>query len=110
MRQLLAFANGIDWINDRYGWVTEWAVFLSCFISAGNALVRYLFDSSSNGLLEIQWYLFAACVMLGAAQVLRVNEHVRVDIFYARLTGHGKVYIDLFTRRDDAGETGLPDE
>ncbi len=110
MRQLLAFANGIDWINDRFGWVAEWAVLLSCFISAGNALVRYLFDSSSNGLLEIQWYLFAACVMLGAAQVLRVNEHVRVDIFYARLTGHGKVYIDLFTRRDDAGETGLPDE
>ena len=96
MRQLLAFANGIDWINDRFGWVAEWAVFLSCFISAGNALVRYVFDSSSNGLLEIQWYLFAACVMLGAAQVLRVNEHVRVDIFYARLTGHGKVYIDLF--------------
>jgi len=96
MRQLLAFANGIDWINDRFGWVAEWAVLLSCFISAGNALVRYLFDSSSNGLLEIQWYLFAACVMLGAAQVLRVNEHVRVDIFYARLTGHGKVYIDLF--------------
>jgi len=96
MRQLLAFANGIDWINDRFGWVAEWAVFLSCFISAGNALVRYMFDSSSNGLLEIQWYLFAACVMLGAAQVLRVNEHVRVDIFYARLTGHGKVYVDLF--------------
>lgn len=96
MRLLLAIANGIDWINDRFGWVAEWAVFLSCFISAGNALVRYLFDSSSNGLLEIQWYLFAACVMLGAAQVLRVNEHVRVDIFYARLTGHGKVYIDLF--------------
>ena len=96
MRQLLAFANGIDWINDRFGWAAEWAVFLSCFISAGNALVRYMFDSSSNGLLEIQWYLFAACVMLGAAQVLRVNEHVRVDIFYARLTGHGKVYIDLF--------------
>lgn len=96
MRQLLALANGIDWINDRFGWVAEWAVFLSCFISAGNALVRYMFDSSSNGLLEIQWYLFAACVMLGAAQVLRVNEHVRVDIFYARLTGHGKVYVDLF--------------
>jgi TRAP-type mannitol/chloroaromatic compound transport system permease small subunit len=96
MRQLLALAKGIDWINDRFGWIAEWAVFLSCFISAGNALVRYIFDSSSNGLLEIQWYLFAVCVMLGASQVLRVNEHVRVDIFYARLSGHGKVYVDLF--------------
>jgi TRAP-type mannitol/chloroaromatic compound transport system permease small subunit len=96
MRQLLALAKGIDWINDRFGWVAEWAVFLSCFISAGNAVVRYVFDLSSNGLLEIQWYLFAACVMFGASQVLRVNEHVRVDIFYARLSGHAKVYIDLF--------------
>ncbi len=96
MRQLLALARGIDWVNDRFGWIASWAVFFSCFISAGNAVVRYVFDSSSNGLLEIQWYLFAACVMLGAAQVLRVNEHVRVDIFYARLSGHGKVYTDLF--------------
>jgi len=96
MRQLLALAKGIDWLNDRFGWIAEWAVFLSCFISAGNAVVRYLLDISSNGLLEIQWYMFAACVMFGASQVLRVNEHVRVDIIYARLSGHGKVYIDLF--------------
>ena len=96
MRQLLALAKGIDWVNDRFGWVAEWAVFLSCFISAGNAVIRYLFDYSSNGYLEIQWYLFAACVMLGASQVLRVNEHVRVDILYARLAGRGKVYVDLF--------------
>ena len=96
MRQLLALAKGIDWINDRFGWIAEWAVFLSCFISAGNAVIRYLFDYSSNGYLEIQWYLFAACVMLGASQVLRVNEHVRVDILYARLGGRGKVFIDLF--------------
>ena len=96
MRQLLALAKGIDWINDRFGWIAEWAVFLSCFISCGNAIIRYVFDFSSNGFLEIQWYLFAACVMLGASQVLRVNEHVRVDIFYARFGGHGKVWIDLF--------------
>jgi len=96
MRQLLALAEGIDWINDRFGWIAEWAVFLSCFISAGNAVIRYVFDYSSNGFLEIQWYLFAACVMLGASQVLRVNEHVRVDIIYARLPGRGKVYVDLF--------------
>ena len=96
MRQLLALAKGIDWINDRFGWIAEWAVFLSCFISAGNAIIRYSFDISSNGALEIQWNLFAACVMLGASQVLRVNEHVRVDIFYARLAGRGKVCVDLF--------------
>jgi TRAP-type mannitol/chloroaromatic compound transport system permease small subunit len=96
MRALLAFAHGVDWINDRFAWIAEWAVFLSCFISAANALVRYLLHYSSNGFLEIQWYLFAACVMLGASQVLRVNEHVRVDIVYSRLGGRAKVLVDLF--------------
>jgi TRAP-type mannitol/chloroaromatic compound transport system permease small subunit len=96
MRALLVFAHAVDWLNDRFGWIAEWAVFLSCFISAGNAVIRYAFDYSSNGFLEIQWYLFAACVMLGASQVLRVNEHVRVDIFYGRFSGRGKVFIDLF--------------
>ncbi|WP_077034089.1 TRAP transporter small permease subunit [Pelomonas sp. KK5] len=93
---LLAFARGIDRLNDGFGAVARWAVLLSCLISALNAVVRYALDYSSNAFLEIQWYLFAACVMLGAAQVLRLNEHVRVDLFYSRLRGRGKVFVDLF--------------
>lgn len=96
MNALLSLARRIDSLNDRFGKLAAWAVLLSCFISAANAVVRYSLDYSSNSFLEIQWYLFAACVMLGAAQVLRLNEHVRVDLVYSRLTGHGKVYVDLF--------------
>jgi TRAP-type mannitol/chloroaromatic compound transport system permease small subunit len=96
MNALLSLARRIDSLNDRFGKLAAWAVILSCFISAANAVVRYGLDYSSNSFLEIQWYLFAACVMLGAAQVLRLNEHVRVDLVYSRLTGHGKVYVDLF--------------
>lgn len=96
MNALLSLARRIDSINDRFGTLAAWAVLLSCFISAANAIVRYGLDYSSNSFLEIQWYLFAACVMLGAAQVLRLNEHVRVDLIYGRLGGHGKVWVDLF--------------
>lgn len=96
MKGLLVFAKRIDWVNDRFGQVAAWAVILSCFISAANALVRYTADYSSNAFLEIQWYLFGACVMLGAAKVLHRNEHVRVDLIYSRLSGRGKVLVDLF--------------
>ncbi|WP_431266392.1 TRAP transporter small permease subunit [Roseateles chitinivorans] len=96
MKALLALAKGIDWLTDRFGTLAAGAVLLSCFISAANAAIRYGLDISSNAYLEIQWYLFAVCVMGGAAQVLRLNEHVRVDIVYTRLRGHGKVYVDLF--------------
>jgi TRAP-type mannitol/chloroaromatic compound transport system permease small subunit len=95
VRPLLALAHAIDGLNNRFGALAAWAVLLSCAISAGNALVRYGFDRSSNAFLEIQWYLFAGCVMFGAAQVLRVNEHVRVDLIYSRLSGRGKVWVDL---------------
>ena len=96
MQPLLSLSRAIDWLTDRFGTLAKWAVFLSCVISATNALVRYLADYSSNGFLEIQWYLFAACVMLGASQVLRVNEHVRVDVFYGRLSGRTQAIVDLF--------------
>lgn len=92
----LKLAHWIDALNNGFGAVAKWAVLASCFISAANAAVRYAFDYSSNAFLEIQWYLFAACVMLGASQVLRVNEHVRVDVIYGKFSARGRVYIDLF--------------
>jgi len=95
MNLLITFTRVIDRLTDRFGNLARWAVILSCVISAANALVRYTFDYSSNGFLEIQWYLFAACVMLGSAQVLRVNEHVRVDLMYSRFNGRGQAIIDL---------------
>jgi TRAP-type mannitol/chloroaromatic compound transport system permease small subunit len=95
MSALLKLALGIDWLNEKLGKLAAWAVLLTALISAGNAFVRYIFDISSNGWLEIQWYLFAAIVMLGASVVLKLNEHVRVDIFYGKLKGNGPVYIDL---------------
>ncbi|MBL0729890.1 TRAP transporter small permease subunit [Piscinibacter sp. HJYY11] len=96
MSAFLKLAHLIDALNDRFASVAKWAVLASCLISAGNAAVRYGFDYSSNAFLEIQWYLFAACVMLGTAQVLRVNEHVRVDVIYGKLPSRGCVGIDLF--------------
>lgn len=96
MKALLPLAHGIDKFNNAFGWIAEWAVLLSCFISAANAMVRYAFNIGSNSWLEIQWYLFAAAVMFGAAQVMRVNEHVRVDLLYARYNTRTKVMVDLF--------------
>ncbi len=96
MKHLLAVAGLIDRLTDVFAVFAKWAVLLCSLISAGNAMVRYVFGYSSNGWLEIQWYLFAACVMLGAAQVLRVNEHVRVDVIYGTLSSRTRVYIDIF--------------
>ena len=95
MKSLLRLSKLIDSLNDRFAILAIWAVLLSCVISALNAIVRYAFNYSSNGFLEIQWYLFAGIVMLGASQVLRVNEHVRVDVLYGMYGGKGQAIVDL---------------
>jgi TRAP-type mannitol/chloroaromatic compound transport system permease small subunit len=95
MNALLALSRLIDKINDKFGEAAKWLVLASCFISATNAVVRYGFNYSSNAYLEIQWYLFAAVVMLGASQVLRVNEHIRVDVVYSHYSGRTQALVDL---------------
>ena len=95
MPKLLQLAFGIDKISEQFGRLAAVAVMAAAMISAGNAFIRYGLDLSSNGWLEIQWYLFAATVMLGAPLVLKLNEHVRVDIIYGKLNGKWPVYVDL---------------
>jgi TRAP-type mannitol/chloroaromatic compound transport system permease small subunit len=64
-------------------------------MSAGNAMIRYAFDYSSNSWLEAQWYMFAVLVMFGASYTLKRNEHVRVEIFYLLLSERGQLWLDL---------------
>jgi TRAP-type mannitol/chloroaromatic compound transport system permease small subunit len=96
MRPLLAFSRGVDHLNTAIGKFADVAVLLSCFISAGNAFVRYGVSYSSNAWLEVQWYLFGAIVMLGASYTLFRNEHVRVDILYSVMSIRQRLWVDVF--------------
>jgi len=95
MRPLLAVSAAIDQINEKIGHICNLLVLISCLVSAGNAMVRYAFDSSSNGWLEAQWYMFAIIVMFGASYTFKKNEHVRVEIFYVFLSERGQLWLDL---------------
>jgi len=95
MNALLTLSRLIDALNEKVGLIANWLVLLACFISAGNALMRYGFSLSSNAWLEIQWYLFAGMVMLGASYTLQVNGHVRVDVFYSRYSERARLWLDL---------------
>jgi TRAP-type mannitol/chloroaromatic compound transport system permease small subunit len=95
MRPLLALSAAIDWLNEKIGYICNLMVLLSCLVSAGNAMVRYAFDFSSNSFLEAQWYMFAILVMFGAAYTFKRNEHVRVEIFYLFLSERGQIWLDL---------------
>ena len=86
MQALLKLSRGIDWLNTQVGKYVIWLILGSTFISGVNAVVRKVFNVSSNGFLEVQWYLFAASFLLAAGYTLLQGEHVKVDVVSSRFS------------------------
>src|SRR4030088_2168428 len=95
MRPLLSLRTAIDHINEKIGYICNLLVLAACIVSAANAMIRYAFGYSSNGWLELQWYMFAVLVMFGASYTFKRNEHVRVEILYLMLSERGQLWLDL---------------
>jgi len=96
MKFLTSIARAIDTINETVGRAVLWLVGAATLISTLNALARYGLGRSSNAWLEIQWYLFAAIILLAAGYTLKHNGHVRIDIIYGRWSARTRAWIDLF--------------
>ncbi|MCM0045512.1 MAG: TRAP transporter small permease subunit [Burkholderiaceae bacterium] len=96
MSFLLSLSRRIDALNERIGLAISWALLAAVLICSGNALVRYLLNTSSNAWLEIQWYLFGAIFLLAASYTLKRNEHVRIDVVVGRFSRRTQVWIDVF--------------
>lgn len=95
MTPFLALSRLIDGISTWIGKVTMWLILATTLISAGNAIVRKIFNVSSNGLLEIQWYLFAAVFLMGAGYGFLKNSHVRIDFVAGKLSARTRNWIDV---------------
>ena len=95
MQALLALSRAIDRLNAFVGKYAIWLIFASTFISAANAIIRKVFDYSSNGFLEVQWYLFAWSFLIAAGFTLLHREHVRIDVVNSRLSKKTQVWIDI---------------
>jgi TRAP-type mannitol/chloroaromatic compound transport system permease small subunit len=91
----LALSRGIDRLNEFIGKWVSWLILLAILVSATNAVIRKVFDMSSNAWLELQWYLFGAAFMLAAAYTLKQNEHIRIDIVYGMFPRRVQHWIDL---------------
>lgn len=95
MKRLLALSRAIDALNEYAGRGACWLILACILISAGNAVARYGFNLSSNGFLEIQWYLYAIVFLGAAGYTLKHNAHVRIDLIAGRLTPRAQAWIDI---------------
>lgn len=100
MQFLLTVARWIDRFSEGLGRITFGLTLVMVVIGAYNAIARYLgryigINLSANLYIEVQWYLFSLIFLLGASYILKQDRHVRVDIFYSRLSRRGKAWVDL---------------
>ena len=100
MQTWIRISDWIDRFNDRIGRFVYWLALVMVVIGAYNAVARYIdrftgWSLSSNTYIELQWYLFSILFLLGAAYTLKHDAHVRVDVFYGRLSRRGKAWINL---------------
>ena len=91
----MSLSRLIDSVNEKIAGAVSWALLAAVIICAGNALIRYTFNYSSNAWLEIQWYLYGGMFMLAAAYTLKRDEHVRIDVIVGRFSKRTQVWIDL---------------
>src|SRR3954466_15896763 len=96
MQTLLKLSRAIDLLNEKIGRLTYWLVLVAVLISAGNAVIRYAFNMSSNAWLEIQWYLFSAIFLFCAGYTLLHNQHIRIDVVTGRFSKRVQAWIDIF--------------
>ena len=91
----LTLSQRIDQFSEWVGRWVAWLVLAAVLLSAGNAVMRKVINWSSNGLLEIQWYLFAAVFMLAAGYTMMRQEHVRIDVISGRFSKRTQIWIDI---------------
>ena len=77
---LLPLSRLVDAVNRWIGRYLAWLILAAVVVSAVNATVRKIFDTSSNSWLELQWVLFSIVFLLCSPWTLLDNEHIRIDI------------------------------
>ena len=95
MQTLLSISKTIDQVNTRLGKLIAWLIFVAVAVSTVNALIRKIFDTSSNSWLELQWVLFGFVFLLCSPWTLLSNEHIRIDVISSKLPKRARDWIDI---------------
>jgi len=92
---LLSISRVIDAVSAVIGRSMSWLILMAVIVSTVNAVIRKLFDVSSNAWLELQWVLFGAVFLLCSPWTLMSNEHIRIDIVNSLLSKGTRNWIDV---------------
>ncbi|MGB3618597.1 MAG: TRAP transporter small permease subunit [Catalinimonas sp.] len=88
-------AGAIDRVNEGVGRAVSWLNTALVLLIGYDVLTRYAFNYTQVGVVEAEWHLFALVFLLGAGWAYKHDRHVRVDVFYCRLSPRGRAWVNL---------------
>jgi TRAP-type mannitol/chloroaromatic compound transport system permease small subunit len=96
MGAMPAFVRAVDGFSERFGRILSWLTLGTVLLCFAVVVLRYVFAIGSICLQELYVWQHALVFMLGAGYTLLHGGHVRVDIFYARMSTRRRAWVDLF--------------
>lgn len=88
-------AEKIEKFNERIGKGVSWLTFTLVIIVCFDVISRYLFNVSFTAVQELEWHIFAIIFLIAAPYTFKLDEHVRVDVIYSKLSDRKKAIINL---------------
>ncbi|EPF1536950.1 TRAP transporter small permease subunit [Vibrio vulnificus] len=95
MRNLIYIERLFNRFGDLLGWLSSVLFILLLANVVYDVVMRYVFNDVSIAFQEMEWHLFSAVFLLGIPFALKSGGHVRVDLFYERLSHRAQAIIDL---------------
>jgi len=92
---ILMLVRWIDGLNDKIGYLVSWLTTLMVLVVCFDVVTRYMLNESMVAVQELEWHIFAVIFLVGAAFTLKEDGHVRVDVFYTRMSPRKKALIDF---------------
>jgi len=85
----------LDWIGEKTGTLVSWVVAFLALVIGLDVIIRYIFEFTYVWIIEIEIYLFGMLFLLASGYTFKHHKHVRVDVFYNKLSKKGKAWVDL---------------
>ncbi len=95
MQFLKAYIRAIDALIEYSGRAVSWLALLLVLVVVYDVFTRYVLSASSVAVQELEWHIFSLLFLLAAAYTLKHNKHVRVDVFYTRMTGKKQALVNV---------------
>ena len=85
----------LDWIGEKTGKIVRWTAVVLALVIGIDVIIRYLFKFTYVWMIEIEIYLFGMLFLLASGYTFKYDNHVRVDVFYGKLSEKRRAWIDL---------------